>query len=44
MHEDFSFMKEKIKDKPFYKKRWVKITAATIALALLLGPLGDLLL
>lgn len=40
MHEDFSFMKEKIKDKPFYKKRWVQITFATIVLAVLFGTIG----
>ena len=25
MKEEFSFMKESIKDKPFYKKKWVQI-------------------
>ena len=40
MHEDFSFMKEKIKDKPFYKKRWVQITFATVILAVLFGTIG----
>lgn len=37
MNEEFSFMKEKIKDKPFYKRRWVRLLAGTVALALLFG-------
>lgn len=37
MNEEFSFMNEKIKDKPFYKKKWVKIVAATMGLAVLFG-------
>ena len=28
MSEEFSFMKETIKDKPFYKKKWVRIAFA----------------
>lgn len=40
MNEDFSFMKEKIKEKPFYKKRWVQITAATVVLAALFGVIA----
>ena len=42
MKEDFSFMNEKIKDKPFYKKRWVKVAGATIVLALLFGGISGL--
>lgn len=41
MNEDFSFMKEKIKEKPFYKKKWVKIVAATIVLAILFGVISS---
>lgn len=37
MKEDFSFMKESIKDKPFYKKKWVQIACGTMALAVLFG-------
>ena len=37
MKEDFSFMKESIKDKPFYKKKWVQILCKTIVLAVLFG-------
>ncbi|MBO5158589.1 MAG: serine protease [Lachnospiraceae bacterium] len=37
MNEEFSFMKEKIKDKPFYKKKWVQVVCATIILAVLFG-------
>ncbi|MBQ8857118.1 MAG: trypsin-like peptidase domain-containing protein [Lachnospiraceae bacterium] len=37
MNEEFSFMNEKIKDKPFYKKKWVQIIAGTIGLAVLFG-------
>lgn len=37
MNEEFSFMKEKIKDKPFYKRRWVQLLAGTVVLALLFG-------
>lgn len=37
MSEEFSFMNEKIKDKPFYKKKWVQIAAATLALAVVFG-------
>lgn len=37
MKEDFSFMKESIKDKPFYKKKWVRILCVTIVLAVLFG-------
>lgn len=42
MKEDFSFMNEKIKAKPFYKKRWVQIVAATIALAVIFGAVSSL--
>ena len=41
MKEDFSFMNEKIKAKPFYKKRWVQIVAATIALAVVFGAVSS---
>lgn len=37
MSEQFSFLNEKIKDKPFYKKKWVKIVLSTIVLAILFG-------
>ena len=40
MKEEFSFMNEKIKEKPFYKKRWVKIAGATLVLALLFGGIA----
>ena len=40
MNEDFSFMKEKIKEKPFYKKKWVQVAAATIVFAVLFGVIG----
>lgn len=40
MNEEFSFMNEKIKDKPFYKKKWVQIVCATIALAVLFGVIS----
>lgn len=40
MNEEFSFMKEKIKDKPFYKKKWVQIVCGTIALAVLFGVIS----
>lgn len=41
MNEEFSFMNEKIKDKPFYKKKWVKILAATVALAVIFGLISS---
>ncbi|MBR4139099.1 MAG: trypsin-like peptidase domain-containing protein [Lachnospiraceae bacterium] len=41
MKEDFSFMNEKIKAKPFYKKRWVQIAAATIVLAVVFGAISS---
>lgn len=37
MSEEFSFMNEKIKDKPFYKKKWVQIAAGTLVLAVVFG-------
>ena len=37
MSEEFSFMKETIKDKPFYKKKWVRIAFATVVLAVVFG-------
>ena len=41
MKEEFSFIKESIKDKPFYKKKWVKIVGATIGLAVLFGRISS---
>lgn len=41
MNEEFSFMNEKIKDKPFYKKKWVKILAATVVLAVVFGLISS---
>lgn len=41
MNEEFSFMKEKIKNKPFYKKKWVQIVCATCALAVLFGVVAS---
>lgn len=35
MKEEFSFMNEKIKDKPFYKKKWVQVLTAVVGLAVL---------
>lgn len=40
MSEKFSFMNEKIKDKPFYKKKWVQIIAGTMMLAVLFGVIS----
>ena len=37
MNEEFSFMNEKIKEKPVYKRKWVKIVLATMGLAVLFG-------
>ena len=42
MNEEFSFMNEKIKEKPFYKKRWVQLLAGTIGLAVLFGVISCL--
>lgn len=42
MNEEFSFMKEKIKEKPFYKRKWVKIVLVTIGLAVLFGVVSSL--
>ena len=41
MNEEFSFMNEKIKDKPFYKKKWVKILASTVVLAVVFGLISS---
>lgn len=41
MNEEFSFMNEKIKDKPFYKKKWVKILSATVVLAVIFGLISS---
>lgn len=41
MNEEFSFMNEKIKDKPFYKKKWVKIVVGTVALAVIFGAVSS---
>ena len=40
MNEEFSFMNEKIKEKPFYKKRWVQLLVGTIGLAVLFGTIS----
>lgn len=37
MNEEFSFMKEKIKDKPFYKKKWVQMIGVTVVIAVVFG-------
>lgn len=37
MSEEFSFLNEKIKDKPFYKRKWVKILISTVVLAAIFG-------
>ncbi len=42
MSQDFSFMNEKIKDKPFYKRKWVRITAAVVSSAVLFGAVSGL--
>lgn len=42
MSQEFSFMNEKIKDKPFYKKKWVRILGATILLGVLFGMISSL--
>ena len=41
MKEEFSFMNEKIKDKPFYKKKWVQIFMATVVLAIVFGVIAS---
>ena len=40
MNEENSFMKEKIKEKPFYKKKWVQILCTTIVIAVLFGVIS----
>ncbi len=40
MNKEFSFMNEKIKDKPFYKKKWVQITACIVGIVLLCGGIS----
>lgn len=40
MSDEFAFMKEKIKDKPFYKKRWVQVLCTTVVLAVLFGAVS----
>lgn len=40
MNEEFSFMKEKIKEKPFYRKRWMQILCITIVAAVLFGVIS----
>ena len=42
MNEEFSFMNEKIKEKPFFKRKWVKIVLATLGLAILFGVVASL--
>ena len=41
MNEEFSFMNEKIKEKPVYKRKWVKIVLATMGLAVLFGVISS---
>ncbi len=41
MNEEFSFMKEKIKDKPFYKKKWVQIVCGIVCGAILFGLISS---
>ena len=41
MNQEFSFMNEKIKDKPFYKKKWVRLLSMTIFLAILFGLIAS---
>ena len=41
MNEEFSFMNEKIKEKPVYKRKWVKIVLATMVLAVLFGVISS---
>lgn len=43
MSQDFSFMNEKIKDKPFYKRKWVRITSAVVSLAVVFGVVSSLI-
>ena len=40
MNEENSFMKEKIKEKPFYKKKWVQIFCTTIVIAVIFGVIS----
>jgi S1-C subfamily serine protease len=40
MNEENSFMKEKIKEKPFYKKKWVQILCMTVVIAVLFGVIS----
>lgn len=42
MNQEFSFMNEKIKDKPFYKRKWVRILGATVLLGVLFGVIASL--
>lgn len=41
MNEEFSFLNEKIKDKPFYKKKWVQILLTTVILAVIFGVIAS---
>lgn len=41
MNEEFSFMNEKIKTKPFYKKKWVRIVLMTLVLAIVFGAVSS---
>ena len=41
MNGEFSFMNEKIKDKPFYKKRWVQIVASFVGIAVLCAGISS---
>lgn len=40
MNEENSFMKEKIKEKPFYKKKWVQILSTTVVISVLFGVIS----
>ena len=40
MNEENSFMKEKIKEKPFYKKKWVQILCTTVVISVLFGVIS----
>lgn len=42
MSQEFSFLNEKIKNKPFYKRKWVKITAAVVGAAVLFGVISGM--
>ena len=41
MKEEFSFLNEKIKTKPFYKKKWVQILLTTVIAAVVFGAISS---